>query len=159
MCSSTTTGAASAPVRWKCIDAMNEDFVYSTQDTPTVEEFADVLRRSTLAERRPMEDAECLAGMVAHANLWATCRVDGRLIGVARSLTDFVYSCYLADLAVDQDFARRGIGRKLIEETRSRLGPHARVILLSAPKAVEYYPHIGFTAHPSAWTMDAQGAG
>jgi predicted N-acetyltransferase YhbS len=131
-------------------------YTYSTHDTPTVEEFAEVLRRSTLAERRPMHDADCLAQMVQHANLWATCRLDGRLIGVARNLTDFVYSCYLADLAVDQGHARQGIGQQLIEVTRQRLGPHAKIILLAAPKAVDYYPHIGFEAHPSAWTLAAR---
>jgi GNAT superfamily N-acetyltransferase len=134
---------------------MTAALTYSTGDTPTVEEFADVLRRSTLAEHRPMHDAECLTQMVEHTSLWATCRLEGKLVGVARSLTDFVYSCYLADLAVDQEFARRGIGQRLIEETRARLGPHAKVILLAAPKAVDYYPRIGFTAHPSAWTLDA----
>lgn len=131
-------------------------YTYSTKDTPTVEEFTDVLRRSTLAERRPIHDPVCLAQMVQHANLWATCRLDGKLIGVARSLTDFGYSCYLADLAVDQDHARQGIGQRLIEETRQRLGPHAKIILLAAPKAAAYYPHIGFEAHPSAWTLAAR---
>jgi predicted N-acetyltransferase YhbS len=131
-------------------------FIYSTHDRPTVAEFSDVLRRSTLAERRPMHDTDCLAQMVQHANLWATCRHDGRLIGVARSLTDFVYSCYLADLAVDQEHARQGIGLRLIEEIRKCLGPHAKVILLAAPMAVDYYPHIGFEAHPSAWTLAAR---
>lgn len=135
---------------------MNAELVYSTTDTPTVEEFMEVLRSSTLAEGRPMEDAECMADMVANTNLWATCRADGRLVGVARSLTDFVFACYLSDLAVDQSFAKRGIGRQLIEETRARLGTHAKVILLSAPKAVNYYPHIGFTQHPSAWMMNAR---
>jgi GNAT superfamily N-acetyltransferase len=128
--------------------------IFSTNGAPAVEEFVDVLRRSTLGERRPLEDAACMAQMVQHANLWATCRVEGRLIGVARSLTDFSYSCYLADLAVDQAYARQGIGKRLIEETRARLGPHAKIILLAAPKAADYYPHIGFTAHPSAWTLE-----
>jgi GNAT superfamily N-acetyltransferase len=129
------------------------ELIFSTEDAPAVEEFVDVLRRSTLGERRPLHDAACMEAMVQHANLWATCRLDGRLIGVARSLTDFSYCCYLADLAVDQAFARRGIGKRLIEETRARLGPQAKIILLAAPKAVDYYPHIGFTAHPSAWTQ------
>ena len=131
------------------------NFTYSTTDAPTVAEFADVLRRSTLAERRPMDDAACLAQMVSGASLWATCRRNGELIGVARSVTDFAYCCYLSDLAVDQAFAQQGIGRRLIAETRTRLGPQCLLILLSAPAAVEYYPHIGFTQHPSAWIMKA----
>jgi GNAT superfamily N-acetyltransferase len=125
---------------------------FSTTDIPTVAEFADVLRRSTLAERRPMEDAECLAQMVAGASLWATCRTeDGVLLGVARSVTDFVYCCYLSDLAVDQAYARQGIGKRLIDETAGRLGKRCKLILLAAPAAVAYYPHIGFEQHPSAW--------
>ena len=131
---------------------------YSTTAAPTVSEFIDLLRRSTLGERRPLEDAGCMEQMTAHANLWATCRVDGRLVGAARCLTDFGYVCYLADLAVDQEFARQGIGKRLIEETRQRLGPRAKIVLLAAPKAVDYYPHIGFTQHPSAWTLDANAA-
>jgi len=134
---------------------VSAELVFSNTDTPTVEEFAGVLRRSTLAERRPMEDADCLAQMVAGASLWATCRHEGKLVGVARSVTDFSYCCYLSDLAVDQDYARRGIGRKLIDTTRSRLGPRCSLILLSAPAAVDYYPHIGFTHHPQAWMIPA----
>jgi GNAT superfamily N-acetyltransferase len=133
---------------------MNDNtFVYSNFDVPTVEEFADVLRRSTLAERRPVHDGECLAQMVAGASLWATCRKDRQLIGVARSVTDFAYCCYLSDLAVDVAYARQGIGRQLIAKTRARLGPRCSLILLSAPAAVEYYPHIGFTHHPQAWVL------
>ena len=136
---------------------MNRDvLIFSTTDVPTVAEFADVLRRSTLSERRPVHDAECLAQMVAGASLWATCRRNGELIGVARSVTDFAWCCYLSDLAVDQKFARQGIGRRLISETRARLGPQCSLILLSAPAAVEYYPRIGFAHHPQAWIMKAE---
>lgn len=75
------------------------------------------------------------------------------LIGVARSVTDFAYCCYLSDLAVDQAYARQGVGRRLIEETRGRLGPKCSLVLLAAPAAVDYYPHIGFTRHPQAWML------
>src|SRR5688572_29728327 len=99
-------------------------FTFSTTDAPTVAEFADVLRRSTLAERRPVHDTACLAQMVTGASLWATCRRHGELVGLARSVTDFAYCCYLSDLAVDQAYARQSIGRRLIAETRARLGRH-----------------------------------
>jgi hypothetical protein len=32
-------------------------------------------------------------------------------------------------------------------------GPHTKIVLLAAPKAVDYYPHIGFTHHPQAWVL------
>ena len=73
--------------------------------------------------------------------------------GLARSVTDFEYCCYLSDLAVDEAYQRMGIGKGLIRETKSRLGPKAFIVLLSAPKAEGYYPKIGFEAHRSAWVL------
>jgi ribosomal protein S18 acetylase RimI-like enzyme len=120
------------------------------------EEFVDVLRRSTLGERRPIDDPVSIRAMLEHADLLCTAWDGPRLVGVARSVTDFHYCCYLSDLAVDQAYQRSGIGRSLIRLTRSRLGPKAKLILLSAPGAAEYYPRIGFERHPSAWVLPAQ---
>ena len=128
---------------------------YETESTITEHEFIDMLRRSTLGERRPIDDAECMRAMLRHADLLCTAW-DGRLlVGVARSVTDFQYCCYLSDLAVDKAYQKRGIGKKLIELTKSKLGPKANLILLAAPKAQQYYPKIGFDAHPSAWILPA----
>lgn len=113
--------------------------------------FVDLLQRSTLAERRPVDDRDCVASMLKHADLMLTAWDQERLVGVARSVTDFSYCCYLSDLAVDQSYQRQGIGRELVRQTRLRLGPRCRIILLAAPQATTYYPHIGFEQHPSAW--------
>jgi GNAT superfamily N-acetyltransferase len=126
---------------------------YSSERLLTRAEFVDVLRRSTLAERRPVDDDACIDNMLAHANLLCTAWDADRLIGVARSVTDFSYCCYLSDLAVDLSYQRQGIGKELIRVTQARLGPKCKVILLSAPKAAQYYPKIGFTQHPSAWML------
>jgi GNAT superfamily N-acetyltransferase len=126
---------------------------YSTSDAISVADFRDVLERSTLARRRPVDDEPCLQGMLEHADLTVTAWDEGLLVGVARSVTDFSYCCYLSDLAVDFAYQRRGIGRRLIEETRSALGPRCTLILLSAPAAVDYYPRIGFERHPQAWVL------
>jgi GNAT superfamily N-acetyltransferase len=88
--------------------------------------------------------------MVAHANLFVTARDGGKLVGVARSLTDFTYCCYLSDLAVDKDYQRQGIGRVLIEKTREAVGD-SMVLLLSAPQAMAYYPHIGMPKADNAF--------
>ena len=124
---------------------------YTDSRAISVAQFVDLLRRSTLAERRPIEDEACMAAMLKHADILATAWDGERLVGVARSLTDFAYCCYLSELAVDAAYQRRGIGRALISLTEARLAPGTKVILLSAPGAVGYYPKIGFTAHPSAW--------
>lgn len=126
---------------------------YSSEERPDVDSFIDVLRRSTLAERRPVDDRECMEGMVQHADLFVTAWSADRLIGVSRSVTDFHYSCYLSDLAVDRDFQGQGIGRELLARTRAALGPQCFLNLLSAPAATEYYPRIGMTQHDSAWIL------
>ena len=118
-------------------------------------EFVDLLRRSTLAERRPVDDPPCIQAMLEHANLLVTAWNGELLVGVARSITDFAYCCYLSDLAIDQTYQKRGIGKELIRLTQTSLGARARIILLSAPKAEAYYPKIGFEAHPSAWMLPA----
>jgi len=128
---------------------------YSTRRRVTPAEFVDLLRRSTLAERRPVDDRRCVRAMLKYADLLCTAW-DGRtLVGVARSVTDFEYCCYLSDLAVDERYQKKGIGRELIRLTQSRLGAKAKVILLAAPKAESYYPRIGFDQHRSAWIIPA----
>lgn len=128
---------------------------YSTDRSITADEFIDVLRRSTLAERRPVDDQHAIEAMLRHANLLCTAWDDSMLIGVARSVTDFEYCCYLSDLAVDVAYQRSGIGRELIRLTQQKLGAKAKVILLAAPKAEGYYPKIGFESHRSAWIIPA----
>ncbi|MEV5593341.1 GNAT family N-acetyltransferase [Streptomyces sp. NPDC052496] len=135
---------------WKC-----EQIAGTSLD---VEEAADLYRASTLAERRPVDDRERFAQMLAGANLVVTARTDGgRLIGIARSMTDGAYATYLSDLAVDAAFQGKGVGRDLVRVTREA-APRAELILLSAPGAVGYYPHIGFAHHDSAWTLPGPGA-
>jgi GNAT superfamily N-acetyltransferase len=128
---------------------------YETSRQISADEFIDLLRRSTLAERRPVVNPQCIQAMLRHANLLCTAWDGDTLVGVARSVTDFEYCCYLSDLAVDEKYQKRGIGKKLIDLTRSKLGDQAKIVLLSAPKSEGYYPKIGFTAHPSAWTLPA----
>ena len=118
-----------------------------------VDEVLQVYRDSTLGERRPIEDRERFTAMVRNANLIVVCRVDGRLVGIARSISDFSYVTYLSDIAVSRDYQRSGIGRALIDATRQE-APQAKIVLLSAPAAREYYPHIGFTQHNSAWVLN-----
>ena len=128
-------------------------FAYQLEPQLAVDEFIDLLIRSTLAERRPIHDQATLAGMLSHASIILTARFENRLVGVSRAITDFHYCTYLSDLAVDQSFQRQGIGKELIRLTRSKLGARCTLILLSAPAAVEYYPHVRFEHHPQAWVL------
>ncbi len=127
--------------------------IISREDILKPVEFKEVLIKSTLGERRPVEDLERLKQMCKNANLVITAREDDKLIGVARSITDFVYCTYLSDLAVDFEYQNKGIGKRLIEETKKH-SPLAKLILLSAPAAVEYYPRIGMKKHNYCFVLD-----
>lgn len=129
------------------------NITYQTENDLNHFEFIDILKRSTLAERRPVDDNERIKKMCENTNLIVTARFNGKLIGVARSITDFVYCTYLSDLAVDEEYQKKGIGKKLIEETKKQ-APQAKLILLSAPAAVDYYPKIGMKKHEHCFILD-----
>ncbi len=129
------------------------EIVYSLEPSLTSAEFIDVLRRSTLAERRPVDQPDIIEGMLRAAQIIYTARNNGLLIGVSRAITDFAYCTYLSDLAVDSEFQKQGIGRELIRLTHEAAGERTMLILLAAPKAATYYPHIGMTKHDSCWIV------
>jgi predicted N-acetyltransferase YhbS len=118
------------------------------------QEFIDVLRRSTLAARRPVDDLRTITLMLKNADIILTARTEENLlVGVSRAITDFAFCTYLSDLAVDEKFQRQGIGKQLIHRTHTAAGLHTRLILLSAPAATTYYPHIGMEQHNSCWMI------
>jgi len=120
-----------------------------------LDEAIGLYRASTLGERRPIDDRAIVEDMMRHANLIVTAWDGDLMVGISRSLTDFSYVCYLADLAVRDTHQKLGVGRELIARTRAELGPRAMVVLLAAPAAVDYYPKLGFTKHGSAWVLKA----
>ena len=112
----------------------------------------DVYRDSTLGLRRPVDDRERMKQMLERANLVVSAWDGDRLVGIARSLTDFCYATYLSDLAVRRAYQRKGIGNALIERTQHE-GGRATIFLFAAPAAVDYYPRVGFRAG-SGWIRD-----
>lgn len=129
------------------------DILYAQEPHLSLEEFLSILVRSGLSERRPVNDEDRLERMLRNADLIVTARSFGNLVGVSRALTDGAYCTYLSDLAVDRAFQGRGIGRRLIEETHRAAGVETTLILLAAPNARTYYPHIGMEAHDSCWVL------
>lgn len=131
---------------------------YGLDEPPSPDEFIALLRASTLAERRPVADRVCMEGALRNSNLVVTARDGDRLVGIARSVTDFHYCCYVSDLAVDAAYQRQGIGTRLQALTREQLGPRCKLILIAAPAANEYYAHIGFSHNPRCWVLERQAA-
>ncbi|WEV66222.1 GNAT family N-acetyltransferase [Bifidobacterium sp. ESL0764] len=116
--------------------------VYAHERNITAGQLACVFDRSGI--HRPTKDLARLQGMLDNADVLWTAWDGERLVGVARALTDFSYACYLSDLAVDSDYQRQGIGRKLVDGVRSTIGPDVSLVLLAASGAMQYYPRIGF---------------
>ena len=120
-----------------------EDITYRSDIALTPSQFTDLLKRSTLDQRRPVNDPKRIEQMLRHGNILITAWSGELLVGVSRALSDFSFCCYLSDLAVDEAFQHKGIGKKLIEETHAVSGLDTMLILLAAPAAINYYPKIG----------------
>jgi predicted N-acetyltransferase YhbS len=108
---------------------------------------------STLGARRPVSDRARMEAMLKNANLVVTAWDGDLLVGLARALSDFSYVTYLSDLAVRASHQKQGIGKELMRRIQKAGGPDAKLLLLAAPAAEKYYPHVGFTHHPQAWMI------
>jgi ribosomal protein S18 acetylase RimI-like enzyme len=109
----------------------------------TAEQFIDLLKRSTLDQRRPVNENERILKMLKHGNVLITAWAGELLVGVSRALSDFSFCCYLSDLAVDEKFQHKGIGKELVRLTHEVSGMDTTLILLAAPAAEKYYSKIG----------------
>ena len=127
---------------------------YETDAPISADQFIDLLDRSGLAARRPVDDRTCIEGMVENADITVTAWHDEVLVGIARSVTDYSYCCYVSDLAVDRALQRSGIGKQLLDLTRAQVGPRCKLLLFSAPSAQSYYPHVGFENNPNGWVRE-----
>ena len=131
---------------------MESDIQFDREPGLDPDEFIHLLNESTLGERRPVDNRERIIMMCNNANLIITARHNGKLVGIARSLTDFAFCTYLSDLAVSEAYQKRGIGKELVKRVREAV-PEATLILLAAPKAVDYYPKIGLIRHEAAYIL------
>ena len=137
------------PKAWTA--SLSDQICYQSEPKLEAAEFIALLRRTSLGERRPLDDVPRIARMLQQADLIITARIDGTLVGVSRAITDYSYCTYLSDLAVDETFQGQGIGRELIRRTHAAAGLETMLVLLAAPAARTYYPHIGMTQHDSCW--------
>ena len=130
---------------------MSAPIEYKINASVSVSQFRDVLNASTLGDRRPVDDSECLHGMLANSNLTISAWQGDTLVGIARSVSDKHYACYLSDLAVSAQVQHQGIGKALIDLTLKQLKPTCKLILIAAPKANDYYRKLGFEHNDRCW--------
>lgn len=126
--------------------------VYCRDRIPTVDQVIELYAATALGARRPIGERSRMEAMMAHANLTIAAWDGDLLVGLARSFSDFAYVTYLADLAVRESHQGHGIGTELMRQTQAA-GPEAVIVLLAAPSAETYYPHVGLTHHPQAWVL------
>ena len=129
---------------------MNIEFSYDKR--PTADQVIDLYDNAGLP--RPTDDKERIQKMYDNSNLIVTAWDNDLLIGVARSITDWVWACYLSDLAVRENYKSKGIGRKLINLTQEKIGDQSMILLLSVPTAMEYYPKVGFKKQESSFIIE-----
>jgi ribosomal protein S18 acetylase RimI-like enzyme len=125
--------------------------IYTDNKEQNAKDVAEVFANSGIT--RPHEDLPRIQRMIDHADILITAWLDGRMIGVARAITDFSYCCYLSDLAVDNQYQKLGVGKELIKQVQTIIGDECSLILLSAPGAVDYYPRLGFTKNDRAFVI------
>ena len=130
------------------------EITYKTDHIPTPDQIIELYENSGLP--RPTNDKERIQKMFLNADLIITAWDKNLLVGVSRNITDWVRSCYLADLAVRQEYQKFGIGKRLIELTKEKVGLQCMVLLLSVPTAMEYYPKVGFTKQESSFIINRE---
>lgn len=124
---------------------------YSIDKVQAAKDVAEVFKNSGM--KRPFEDHERIQRMIDNADILITAWVDGKMVGVARAITDYSYCCYLSDLAVDKQYQKHGIGTELVKHVQAKIGDECSLVLISSPGAIEYYPRLGFDKSDKAFVM------
>lgn len=128
------------------------EILYRLDIIPTSSQVIELYENAGLP--RPTHDPVRIQAMFDNSDLVITAWDNDILVAVSRSITDWVWSCYLADLAVREEYKKQGIGKKLIELTKEKLGDRSMVLLLSVPTAMEYYPRVGMQQLDNAFILN-----
>lgn len=127
------------------------EIIYKIGVLPTADQVIELYENAGLP--RPTDDKERIGKMYENSNLVITAWHNDALVGACRSITDWVWSCYLADLAVNSNYKQSGIGKKLIDLTKEQVGEQTMILLLSVPTAMEYYPKVGFSKEDRSFAI------
>jgi ribosomal protein S18 acetylase RimI-like enzyme len=129
----------------------NSSIIYKFDIVPTAEQVIELYDNAGLP--RPTHDPQRIRAMFDNSDLIITAWDENKLVGVSRTITDWVWCSYLADLAVSPAYKRSGIGKKLIELAREKIGERSMLLLLSVPTAMDYYPKVGFVRENRAFII------
>jgi ribosomal protein S18 acetylase RimI-like enzyme len=127
------------------------EITYSFTKKPSTNQIITLYNKAGLP--RPTTDKRRIKEMFDNSSLIVSAWDNEHLVGISRSMTDWVWCCYLSDLAVDPDYKKSGIGKKLIDLTKEKLGDECMLLLLSVPTAMDYYPKVGFQKEDRAFII------
>ena len=102
---------------------------------------------------RPTDNQSRMATILASANLLVTARQEGKLVGLARCMTDKAWVVYICDLLVDKSLQHQGIGKELLRQVQLITGPEVQQLLHSAESAMAYYPKVGYQLCHNAFVV------
>lgn len=102
---------------------------------------------------RPIDNPSRMATLLASANLLVTARQEGKLVGLARCMTDKAWVVYICDLLVDKSAQHQGFGKELLRQVQHVTGPEVQQLLHSAQSAMRYYPKVGYQLCHNAFVI------
>ena len=90
---------------------------------------------------------DTLVRAVENSSLLVTARRDGRLLGLARAISDDATICYLQDVLVAPEGQRSGIGAALVRAVLDRYSGVRQKVLLTddEPRQRLFYESLGLT--------------
>jgi len=133
------------------INPVKMPVIYKTDIIPETAQIINLYNNAGLP--RPTDDAARIRKMYENSNLIVTAWDGDKLAGVVRCITDWCWSCYLADLAVQPGYQKEGIGEKLVEMVKENVGEQTMILLLSVPDAFSYYLKVGFIKEDRAFAI------
>jgi spermidine synthase len=88
---------------------------------------------------------KALPGSCAVAGAFAP---DGRLVGIARALSDGVSDAYIQDVTVDANYRKQGVGGTLVDFLADELASRGIdwIGLVGVPGTEKFYANLGFEA-------------
>lgn len=124
---------------------------YQVESSFDLEEMLALYKASGI--NRPIDNISRMATLLASANLLVTARQEGKLVGLARCLTDKAWVVYICDLLVDKSVQHQGIGTELLRQVQHVTGPEVQQLLHSAQSAMLYYPKVGYQLCHNAFVI------
>ena len=130
-----------------------KNIIFEKNPAVSVYDFVALIKSTQLANRRPVDDIKRMEDMLKNSNLIITATLERKLVGIARVLTDMSWVAYVSDLIVTPELQKQGIGKRLLKEVRGSVKNCCKLLLLAAPSARGYYPHIGFREEKRGWIL------